>query len=158
MLIFSKLWSVFSVVGRLLTGSEKSAPNDVAASVAGEVAAATAVAGFVYRVDVERVPAEPDHVDPAHVERFFLAARLQSVAKLNTPVGRTPRTSVLPPPYKAAVPAERIGAKMVRGSSGRELRVLTQIQARNAQSAEIIPFPTALYGSLALSAQVAQAA
>ncbi len=158
MLIFSKLWSVFSVVGRLLTGSKKSVPQDAGTSVPLEGAAATAVAGFVYRVPVLPSHVDPVQVDPAHIERFFLAARLKSVAKLNTPVGRTPRTAVQPQPYKAAVPAERIGAKRLRGNSGRELRVLTQIQVRNARSAEIIPFPTARRGSLAVAAPVAEAA
>jgi hypothetical protein len=136
MSILSKFLSVFRSFGRLFSSATKSVPGSasVASSVAASVAVsataapATAVAGFVYRV---------------HIDRFFLASRLKSVAKLNTPAGRKPRCSKLLSPYAPAVPADRVGAKKVRNARGRDLRVLGQIQARNARSAEIIPFPVA---------------
>ena len=88
--------------------------------------AATAVAGFVKR---------------AHVDRFHLAARLASIAKLNTPEGRKPRVESRRAAHAPIIPVERLGAKKVRLTHNSGLRVLPQIEARKRVSAQVIPFP-----------------
>ena len=90
------------------------------------VAGAPAVAGFVMR---------------AHVDRCYLASRLASVAKLNTPVGRKPagaarRSTGLPP-----VPAERIGAKKTRLDGNRGPRVLRTVAVSPTKASNVIAFP-----------------
>ena len=85
-----------------------------------------AVAGFVWRLAVDR---------------FLLARRLASIARLNTPAGRKPygalkRSAGLPP-----IPAARLGAKKTRLNANQGPRVLKQAPAMQQRSATIIPFP-----------------
>ncbi len=113
-----------SALGRVFFGSRGPALNETPEVIVTRTSAATAVAGYVRRATL--------------AERFFLASRLASVARLNTPHGRIPRIERRPratPP----IPADRIGAKK-RRMPANGLRVLTTIEARRT-TAQIIPFP-----------------
>ena len=117
-----------ALVGLFHKAPAAEAAQQIAAPPAIEPVAAIAVpavAGFSYR--------EPQ-VD------FFLAARLASVAKLNTPNGRKPRGQKsryagLPP-----MPAERLGAKRTQLDAGKGMRVLSA-KPQVRKSGVIIPFP-----------------
>lgn len=90
-----------------------------------QMTAGPAVAGFVKRI---------------HVDRFRLAARLTSVARLNTPAGRKPWTAQrrhadLPP-----VPAARLGARKTRLDANKGPRVLLAARPM-PQASNVIPFP-----------------
>lgn len=125
-------FAAFLGLFRLASAISQPAVQPVAPMAAVEPAAAEpaiavmvpAVAGFVHReTDVN----------------FYLAARLASVAKLNTPNGRKPRGQQsrfagLPP-----VPAERIGAKRARIAQNGPLIARTSAPAR--KSGIVIPFP-----------------
>lgn len=85
------------------------------------------------------VPAVAGYVHRETDVNFYLAARLASVAKLNTPNGRKPRGQQsrfagLPP-----VPAERIGAKRTRIARTGPLIASTTSPAR--KTGIVIPFP-----------------
>lgn len=125
MSVVAKLLSALAAVGRLLTASGTPKPAVAEPAVAVQAPTGTAVAGYVRRLVVDR---------------FYLASRISSVARLNTPVGRKPRTSPRPS-LKPAVPVERLGAKKVRAGTSGGLRVLPMIEARRGRGAEIIPFP-----------------
>lgn len=87
---------------------------------------APAVAGFQMRL---------------HVDCFLFARRLASVAKLNTPVGRKPRTAAIQPAGTPPLPASRIGAKKRRTGGNHGPRVLKQAPPQARPSATILPFP-----------------
>jgi hypothetical protein len=120
----AKLLTVLGTVRRLFTGASVETNPTVIDAAAFILPRAPAVAGYVRRLAADR---------------FFLASRLASVARLNTPQGRKPQTArratVKPP-----IPCDRIGAKKVRTGTSQGLRVLPMIEARR-RSAEIIPFP-----------------
>ncbi len=87
-----------------------------------------------------RFPAVAGYVKRVVVDRFFLASRIASVSRLNTPVGRKPRIEHRAT-KKPAIPSERLGAKKVRAGITGGLRIMPMIEARRSTSAEIIPFP-----------------
>ena len=118
------LGSLVKFIGRCLGGRGKSAAQVDVAVPSGAAAVATAVAGYVKRL-------EP--------QSFFLAARLASVARLNVPAGRKPYSTRLPDCATAPVPSARIGAKRQRiADAGRCLR--RPVQA-SRPTAKIIAFP-----------------
>ena len=82
-----------------------------------------AVAGYSYRIE------KIDHM---------LAARLQSVARLNAPAGRKPYAKSARVPGAVPVPQARIGAKKTRAAQS-GLRVLRPAAPRPA--AQVIQFP-----------------
>ncbi len=105
------------------TGQNAASPPAIEAPVAITV---PAVAGFVWRLAVDR---------------FLLARRLASIARLNTPAGRKPygavkRSAGLPP-----IPAARLTAKKTRLNANQGPRVLKQAPAMPRRSATIISFP-----------------
>ena len=87
------------------------------------------------------VPAVAGFVQRAHVDQFLLAARLTSVAKLNTPLGRKPRISNKRPGDLPAVPAERLGAKKVRLNGNLGPRVLKPALKVATRANNVVPFP-----------------
>lgn len=128
--IFKSLSSVFQALFGIFRSSPATEIVTAPAVPAVEqtAIAVPAVAGFVYR------DTSATHAD------FYLAARLASVAKLNTPNGRKPsgqksRFAGLPP-----MPSERLGAKRTQLDAGKGLRVLAA-KPQTRKSGIVIPFP-----------------
>ena len=86
---------------------------------------------------------------------FMLAARLASVARLNTADGRKPYAARRPRSDAPAIPQARIGAKTQRAAS-HGLRVLRPALPRS--SAQIIPFPVQPAASSDVAKAIAKAA
>ncbi len=86
------------------------------------------------------VPAVAGFAMRAPVDRFLLAARLASVARLNPPAGRKPWRAARPVADHAPIPAARLGAKRTRLDGNRGPRVLRPAVAAKAAS-NVIQFP-----------------
>ena len=117
-----------SAVGRLFGFGRKEKSVDVVVQPieVARPAFMPAVAGFVQR---------------AHVDHFRFAARLASVAKLNTPLGRKPRIANKRAMDLPAIPVERLGAKKVRLNSNQGPRVLKPALKVALPASNVIPFP-----------------
>lgn len=96
----SSIMQVLKRLARLLTGSKPSSAADTMTNTRGDVPLvirpplAPAVAGFLQRT-------------PARKPNFHLAARLASVARLNTPSGRKPSQISARTKLAAPRPADR---------------------------------------------------
>lgn len=125
--LLRSLASVLGVISRVLGLVKAEAEASVAPSKTEPIAAAVpAVAGFVWRLAVDR---------------FMLARRLASIARLNTPVGRKPRglpkrSHGLPP-----IPSARLGAKKTRLGANTGTRVLRQAPSSATIRSNVVPFP-----------------
>lgn len=85
-------------------------------------------------------PAVAVFIMRTEADRFLLAARLASVAKLNTPSGRAPFSAQRPKADHPPVPASRVGAKKVRLDANRGRRIeLSRTQTQRPSN--VIPFP-----------------
>lgn len=104
------------------------------------------------------MPAVAGFVQRAHVDRFRLAARLMSVAKLNTPLGRTPRIANKRPADLPAVPVERRGAKKVRLNGNQGPRVLKPALKVVPRASNIVPFPVVVRASAGAQIDMSKAA
>lgn len=129
MSILESIGKALNAMGRMM-GLVRPAP--IAAVIEATPAEQPAVFG----------PAVAGFVKRAHVERFFLAARLASVAKLNTPLGRKPRLEKRRDDAPA-VPAARLGAKKTRINGNRGPRVLTAAVKPASNVSNVVAFPTA---------------
>ena len=87
------------------------------------------------------IPAVAGFVQRAHVDHFRFAARLASVAKLNTPLGRKPRIANKRAVDLPAVPMQRLGAKKVRFNGNQGPRVLKPALKVALPASNVIPFP-----------------
>ena len=115
-------------------------PSASAAAVEPRSVFAPAVAGFVMR---------------APIDRFRLAARLASVARLNTPHGRKPRVALRRPADVPPIPAERLGAKKMRLNANRGPRVITLGRKPAAQiNSNVVAFPAPARHQVGASAMV----
>ena len=110
-----------SAVGRLFGFGRKEKSVDVVVQPieVARPAFMPAVAGFVHR---------------AHVDHFRFAARLASVAKLNTPLGRKPRIANKRAMDLPAIPVERL-------NSNQGPRVLKPALKVALPASNVIPFP-----------------
>ncbi len=126
--IFETIGSAISALSRLFGFGRRETSIDAAVQPVEVVRPAfmPAVAGFVQR---------------AHVDHFRLAARLTSVAKLNTPLGRKPRIAAKRSADLPAVPVERLGAKKVRLNGNYGPRVLKPALKVAARANKVVPFP-----------------
>jgi hypothetical protein len=143
--LFKTIGLAVAAVGRLFGFGRQEMPVDALAHPV-EVARPAfmpAVAGFVQR---------------AHVDRFRLAARLASVAKLNTPLGRKPRTSNKRAIDLPAVPVERLGAKKVRLCGNQGPRVLKPAPKVALPASNVIRFPVVARGPAIQAISSAKAA
>lgn len=98
----------------------------VAPALVAPAVVAPAVAGFVMR-------------DPA--ARYYLAARLAAVAKLNTPFGRKPRVEDRRSNGRPAIPVHRLGAKQTRLNGNNGPRVLAAGHRTTMRLGNVVPFP-----------------
>lgn len=142
--LFRSLASVLGVIGRMLGLVKADAEASVSPSKAEPFAAVVpAVAGFVWRLTVDR---------------FMLARRLASIARLNTPVGRKPcgsmkRSVGLPP-----IPIARLGAKKTRLGAHSGMRVMRPPPSLAASSPNVVPFPVKRACSAARATSLPKAA
>ena len=127
MSLFGSLKSMLAALGKALGAGALHAPDQIAhPAPAPNSIVAPAVAGFVWRLAVDR---------------FFLAHRLASIARLNTPAGRKPHGSLKRSAGLPAIPVARLGAKKTRLNANQGPRVLKPAAAMPLHSATIIPFP-----------------
>lgn len=120
--------------------------------------AAVAVADPAGHARPAFVPAVAGFVQRARVDHFRLAARLASVARLNTPLGRKPRIASKRPADLPAVPVERLGAKKLRLNANRGPRVLKPALKVALPASNVVPFPGALRAAAFDEMAVAKAA
>lgn len=131
-------------IGRLLGFGRPAKAAAAAVEPAGKGPAfMPAVAGFVQR---------------ARVDRFRLAARLTSVARLNTPLGRKPRIAHKRPSDLPAVPVARLGAKKLRLNANHGPRVLKPAVKVALPASNVVPFPAAARAAAVREIAVAKAA
>ena len=131
-LLGSMFEAVCQTLGLAAARKGKAAPSDIAAM---------ATSGPASSVPASRVPAVAGFVWRLPVDRFFLARRLTSIAKLNTPLGRKPHGSVKRSAGLPPIPASRIGAKKTRLNSNEGRRVVKQQPVTTQRGATVIPFP-----------------
>lgn len=103
-------------------------------------------------------PAVAGFVNCAHVDRFFLASRLASIAKLNVPLGRKPRLENKDAVEFPAVPVARLGGKKRRHRGNPERRVLSPGVTAAVAHDNVVPFPSKAVASAESSAVHAKAA
>ena len=123
MRIFALIGAALRSLGRCLGLIGSTANQSLDVSV--RKARGPAVAGFVMR---------------AHVDRFGLARRLASVAKLNVPFGRKPRSATSAKSDHPPVPVTRLGAKKVRINADAGRRVLQALAQKKPMRNNVIPF------------------
>ncbi len=105
-----------------------------------EIAVASAVDEVVEAGHPLAVPAVAGFVMRADFDRFFLAARLSSVATLNTPAGRKPFHARRQKADHPPVPTSRLGAKKVRINADRGRRI--ELPKRQSEHpSNVIQFP-----------------
>jgi hypothetical protein len=143
--LFAQIGRALGAVCRLLGfgGATAGAPAVTEETASIRSADGTAVAGFVLR---------------PYVDRFFLAARLASVAKLNVPAGRKPRVASRRSPGQPAIPRERLGAKKTRLNGTKGPRVLTAKASIPSKTGDIVMFPARPKTAVEAGAALARAA
>ena len=104
------------------------------------------------------MPAVAGFVQRAHVDRFMLAARLTSVAKLNTPLGRKPRIASKRSVDLPAIPVERLGGKKLRLNGNQGPRVLKPALKVAHTASNVVPFPVAVRAAAIQEMRIAKAA